>query len=543
MEEILKQIATYARGMWKYRWPALAVAWVVTAVGVIYVLRLPDVYQASARVHVDTQSILRPLMQGLAIQPNVQQQVALVSRTLISRPNVEKLVRMADLDLGVTTKAEQEQLITDLMKDLRISSAGRGAGNQPSNLYNLSYQSEDRDKAQRVLEALVSIFVESSLGATRRDQASARAFLDQQIREHEQHMAEAEARLREFQLSHIDRQLAEGSVGAGSAASRVQALAQQVDQTRMQLREAENARDSAKAQMEALTKGNGAAAADGQPAMPDPASIPVATPEIDARIAALTRALDEMLLRYTEQHPDVAQTRRLIKDLEEQKALEVARLREQMLASPSSAAAGGDSAFYSPFQQQMGQMVASAEVQVASLRARVGELTARYNQAVAELRTSPEIEAQAAQLRRDYDKAKGNYEAFVKRRETADLSGELEVAPGMAEFRLIEPPRVGPKPVAPNRLAMLPVSLMAGIGIALFLAFAASQLRPVFHDGSELRTKTQLPLIGVVSAVVSDVSRRRQRMELVSFWSASGSLILLFMAGMAVMAWMANQAV
>jgi polysaccharide chain length determinant protein (PEP-CTERM system associated) len=357
-------------------------------------------------------------------------------------------------------------------------------------------------------------------------------------------MAEAEARLREFQLSHLDRQLAEGVVGAGGAASRVQALSQQIDQTRMQLREAENARDSAKAQMEALAKGNGAPAsgAEGQPGVPDPSSIPVSTPEIDARIAAIERGLDELLLRYTEQHPDVVRARRLIKDLEEQKALEVARLREQMIASPGSAS-GDPTASYSPFQQQMGHMVASAEVQVASLRARVGELTTRYNQAVAELRSSPEIEAQAAQLRRDYDKARGNYQAFVQRREKAELSGELEVAPGMAEFRLIEPPRVGPKPVAPNRLVLLPVALLAGIGAALFLAFVASQLRPVFHDGSELRSKTQLPLIGIVSAVVSDVSRRRHRMELVSFWSASGSLLLLFMAGMAVVAWMANQTV
>ncbi|NWG74200.1 MAG: chain length-determining protein [Rubrivivax sp.] len=543
MEEILKLVATYARGMWKYRWPALAVAWVVTAAGAIYVFRMPDVYEGRARVHVDTQSILRPLMAGMAIQPNVQQQVALVSRTLISRPNVEKLVRMADLDLGITTKAEQEQLISELMGDLRIASAGR-SGNSPSNLYNLSYRSDDRDKAQRVLEALVSIFVESSLGATRRDQASARAFLDQQIREHEQAMAEAEARLREFQLKHLDRKLEEGTVGAGGPASRVQALSQQIDQTRLQLREAENARDSAKAQMEALSKGNGASAsgADGQPAARDPSSIPVSTPEIDARIAAIKRGLDELLLRYTEQHPDVVRSRRLLKELEEQKALEVARLREEMLASPP-AAAGDPSASYSPFQQQMGQMVASAEVQVASLRARLGELTTRYNQAVAELRGSPEIEAQGAQLRRDYDKAKRNYEAFVARREKADLSGELEVAPGMAEFRLIEPPRVDPKPVAPNRLALLPVALLAGVVAALVLAFLASQLRPVFHDGSELRAKTQLPLIGIVSAVVSDASRRRHRMELVSFWSASGSLLLLFMAGMAVMAWMANQTV
>ena len=70
-------------------------------VGVAVVFRIPESYEASARVYVDTQSLLRPLMAGLAIQPNLDQQVALMSRTLISRPNVEKLVRMADLDLRV----------------------------------------------------------------------------------------------------------------------------------------------------------------------------------------------------------------------------------------------------------------------------------------------------------------------------------------------------------------------------------------------------------------------------------------------------------
>ena len=71
-------------------------------------MRMPDLYEASARIYVDTQSVLKPLMQGLAVQPNVDQQVMILSRTLISRPNVEKLVRMADLDLDAKTKADQD---------------------------------------------------------------------------------------------------------------------------------------------------------------------------------------------------------------------------------------------------------------------------------------------------------------------------------------------------------------------------------------------------------------------------------------------------
>src|SRR5665647_2496408 len=100
MDELISQIITAARGMWKHRWLGLLVAWVVTAIGTFVVLSVPDKYEASARIYVDTQSILKPLMSGLAVQPNVQQQVMMLSRTLISRPNIEKLVRMADLDLN-----------------------------------------------------------------------------------------------------------------------------------------------------------------------------------------------------------------------------------------------------------------------------------------------------------------------------------------------------------------------------------------------------------------------------------------------------------
>ncbi len=79
----------------------MALAWIVGVVAGLVIYQMPDKYESSARVYVDTQLVLRPLMAGLAVQPNIDQQIAMLSRTLISRPNVEKLINMADLDLGV----------------------------------------------------------------------------------------------------------------------------------------------------------------------------------------------------------------------------------------------------------------------------------------------------------------------------------------------------------------------------------------------------------------------------------------------------------
>ena len=124
MQEPIRQLLATLRGMWKFRWPSVVVAWVVAAIGVVVVWRIPDQFEASARVYVDTDSILNPLMSGLAVQPNVDQQIGMLSRTLISRPNIEKLIRMADLDLKASSKAEQEELIEKLMKGIEIGTAG-----------------------------------------------------------------------------------------------------------------------------------------------------------------------------------------------------------------------------------------------------------------------------------------------------------------------------------------------------------------------------------------------------------------------------------
>ena len=105
MEEILRQSITILRATWKHRHLGMVVAWIVGAVAAGVILRIPNQFEASARIYVDTQSILRPLMSGLAVQPNIEQQIMMLSRTLISRPNLEKLIRMADLDLNIKNKA------------------------------------------------------------------------------------------------------------------------------------------------------------------------------------------------------------------------------------------------------------------------------------------------------------------------------------------------------------------------------------------------------------------------------------------------------
>lgn len=511
MEDLLRQVVTVLRSMWRHHWLGLVTAWLIALLGVGVVLRVPDKYEASARIFVDTQSILKPLMAGLAIQPNVDQQVAMLSRTLINRPNVEKLVRMADLDLGNPSKAASEERIEYLTKTLQIKSTGR------DNLYTLTFRDPEPEKAKRVVQALVSIFVESSLGDTRKDSDAAKKFISGQIKNYEEKLAEAENRLKEFRLRNVEAQLEDGK---GGVIGRVGEVTTQLGQARLELREAENAREALKRQILGENSAHNSQ---------DPLSS-VAMPELDGRIDALKRNLDNLLQKYTEQHPDVLGTRRAIKDLEEQKRREVMELRKAAASNPSLLLGNSSAA-----SQEIRKSLALVDTQVATLRVRVAEYESRYSKVKELMKTAPQLEAEFAQLNRDYNVHKKNYEDLVLRRESASLSGDLGSVAGVADFRLIDPPRVSPQPVAPNRLLLLPLVLLASLAAGLGACFVASQIRPVFMDAHSLREVTGLPVLGSVSLAEGHVNKIRESSAFKRFMFGLLALIGSFAVGMALL--------
>ena len=475
------------------------------------VLRIPDKYEASARIYVDTQSILKPLMSGLAIEPNVDQQIMVLSRTLISRPNIEKLVRMADLDLNIDSKQAQEALVDALMKDLTIKSTSR------DNLYTLAYSDAQPERAKRVVQSLVSIFVESSLGDKRKDTDSAIKFIDDQIQVYQKKLEEAENRLKEFKLKNIALQTGDGKDYFG----RISEISAALASSRLELREAENSRDALKRQL----LGEEPVLLLDTPEMTSAISIP----EIDGRIDVLKRNLDGLLQRFTEKHPDVIGTRRMINELEEQKRAEIATRQKVAPTSPASLTNNN------PVYQQLKVSLAESEATVASLTVRVAEYQARYDQLKDAVKMIPQIEAELTQLNRDYDVNKKNYESLVARRESATMSGEMDTSTATVDFRLIDPPRVAPQPVSPNRLLLLPLTLVLAIAAGLAIPFAASQIRPILFDARALRDLTGLPLLGTVSRKVEESLKLKMKKDLRRFSVAASSLFVAYGAGIGLL--------
>lgn len=504
MDDALRQVVSVLRGMWRRRWAGLCVAWLVGMLGGVILWRIPDRYEAFARVYVDTQSVLKPLLQGLTVEPNVDQQVTMLSRTLISRPNVIKLIEMARLDGDLKSR---DALVDDLISRLKIAGAGRD--NQES-IYTLTFWDKDPAKAKRVIESISKIFVESSRGQTQQNSLDAKAFIDDQIKIYEKKLEEAEDRLKEFRLRYVGLP----EVGRDLTGS-INDASNRLSEARLQLREAENARDSLKRQLTGEDV-----------VLSSPGSV---VPEIDARIDALKRNLDTLMQRYTEQHPDVVGAKRVLAQLEEQRRLDLLAQQGAPVRKPIT------SENANPVYQELKVSLARADANVATMQTRVAEFEARYRQLKDSARVMPEIQAELAKLNRDYDVNKRNYEALVGRRESAQISTEVGVAEGVAEFRIVEPPRVSNTPVSPNRKALLPVFLLASLGAGALASFWANRMSPVFFDDRVLREVTGLPVLGGVSFQSTVAGTRRDRIKLLGFIAGVASLIAVYGAGMVLL--------
>jgi len=505
MQEIIAQLLGHVRSTWRYRWYAVMVAGPLCLAGWIMVQTLPDQYEASARVYLDTQSLLRPLMRGLAVDSNVGSQVDFMTKTLLSRPNMEKVARMTDLDLKAKTPDQMNELLDRLNGKIKLEQVP-----QARDLYKIKYEDGNPQLAKKVVQALLTIFVESTLGESRKDTDVAQRFLDQQVKEYEARLVAAEDRLKEFKRRNIGRMPGEGR----DYFQNLQATVGDLEQARLQLREAEDRRKELQRQL-----------SDDEPA---PASSPAApgasvTPDLDARINALQERLDQILLNYTDQHPDVIAIKRTIEDLEKQK--------KAALAAQAKVGAGVQGG--SPYQSQLKLALSEADANVAALKSRVGAYQNRVEELKKLVNVLPEVEEQLKQLNRDYDVTKSNYESLLARRESANLSEQLGQTSESVKFRVVDPPYVPPAPSGPNRPLLTSGALVGGIVVGLIFALILAELNPSFDSRRALMEVTNLPVLGGVSMIWTDDQLRKKRLEMWGF-----SLIIVVLLGIysAVMA-------
>ncbi|MEP6878964.1 MAG: XrtA system polysaccharide chain length determinant, partial [Nitrosospira sp.] len=425
----------------------------------------------------------------------------------ISRPNVERVVRMVDLDIKAQDVKDQEKLVKGLMDNIKLGTTGR------DNLFTIHYNNQNPRLAKDVVQSLLTIFVEGGLGDQKQGSSSAIRFIDEQIQSYEEKLIVGENNLKAFKQKNIGLMPQQGSDYYGQLSLAVEDL----NKTKLELREAEQARDAIKRQ---ITGDEPVLMVD----QSDSASS-IVNVELDSRIEILNKNLDTLRLNFTELHPDIISAKRLIAQLEERK-------KEEAKLVKHSADPGKN---YSPMLQQLNVALAEAEADVASMRARVEEYTSRYDRLKSLSNAVPQVEAELTQLNRDYQVNKSNYEKLLERRESAKISGELGSAADLMSFRIIDPPTVSDVPVGPDRTKLFSIVFLGSLLVGIGIAFVISQIRPTFHSQASLREITGRPILGSIPMIWTNQEKIKRKKRLYAFGLSLLSLLGLYGALMVKM--------
>jgi len=501
LQQTLIQILDYVKGVWIKKRYVIVFSWLICPIGFLYVASLPDVYSSKAQVFVDTRSVLQPLLRGLAIQTNPDQEIQMMAKTLLSRSNVEKIARESDLDITTSTDAEFEVLVTGLADEIQLSSTGR------DNIYNISFSNESPSVAQRVVQETLDLFVEGALGNNRKDTDTAGRFLDEQISEYESRLTEAEQRLANFKRQYNDILPL-----AGTYYSSLQNLNNELESTRLQIKQTQQQTDSLNKQISNAKRNDSFGVTNQEE--------PTLRTRYDDRIRSLEEELDRLTLRFTDAHPDVVETRALLSSLEQSREKEI----EAFLSNEED----GNNAPLSELNREIKLEASRLESQIASLRVKETDLQRKISELESKVDLIPQIEAESSALNRDYDVTKRKYEELLSRKESADLSRRADVSAEDLQFRIIEPPLLPKRPSGPNRLIFYTAVLILGFGSGIGIAFLISQLNPILIRPKQLLNVSDYPIWGTVTHLNIEQINKTNRNRLLVFLLSSGTILTMY---------------
>lgn len=511
MNELYQQLISMLYGVWRKRIVAISTAWVVCVVGWVFVAQIPNKYGSEARIHVDAETFLKPLLGRLAVQNNIYNQVAMMRQTLISRPNIEKVIRMTDQDLRINGDEEMEKKITDIMEDITINI-------QAANLFTISYSNEDPVIAKRVVQSLINIFMEDNLGQNRKDLTSAVRFIEDQIREYEELLQISEQRTTEFRQRNL------AFLGNKSYFEKLQDSIAGVTTVKQQLLEFRDRKKQLEENLKTIpglipSRGMGPALGvnnNGQ-----------GMAALQGRINLMIGRLDEFYARgYKDQHPDVRIILQQMAGLSTQLEKEQAIFNNALENNDTKVLTATGGVMPNPVYDQLSIKIYDLDGEIASLQARLRNRESETNRLKKMALRNPEVEAEFVRLTRDYNVLKSNYEKMLAKREAAKISSNLETNTDRVRFKVIDPPQEAREPDSPNRILLVIGVLVVGLGSGVFVAFILSQMHATFSTEQNLREAYSFPVLGCISILASAEELQQRKKRLVMFSIMMGGLLV-----------------
>ena len=475
--ELVDEIKSLLLGSWRFRWLAISLAWIFCVVSWLVIFNMTDIYKASTRLYIDTEASLKPLLQGLAIHPELLDEVTVMVRSITSRPSLEKIATRSGLATQDQSATKKAKLLNRLRENITIKFNSRR-----NQILEISFEDANPDLAKSIVTNAVDLFIVGVQGTDWSDTQAAQSFIEMKVKEYEQLLTEAELRLADFKKRNIGQMPGE----QGGYYQRLASESAKLAKLESDLKLAAQKRDVLQSQIAGEMPILQNATIDSQ------------------QVKKLEAELIELRLRYTDSHPDIVRIEAVLESLR-------AGLVKQQPNTISPDIALDMNPVYQELKIQLGQV----ELEIARLSTEREDQKQLVDTLSEKIDVLPEIEAELTRLNRTYNTNKVQYDTLLTRLETARLSEAAEKSAPSITFHVIDPPTVSSSPVRPNRVLLATLAFFLAIACGVAPAIFRSSAEPVFYSSSKLERQYGVPVLGAITW-------RRSPAEIVQAWKNGG---------------------
>jgi protein tyrosine kinase modulator len=441
----------------------------------------PEQYRSEALILVEQQKVPE-----LYVTPNVvtdlQDRLQTMTQQILSRTRLQKLIEQSNLYPDVRQRMNIDEIVDKMRADIRIELVQAPRRQDELTAFRIYFLYGSAKVAQQITNELTSLFIDENLEARGQQSVSTTTFLENQLEQARQDLAQQEQSLREYKIRFIGELPEQKQTMLQMLGS----LQSQLDANTAAIEQAEQQRiylESMRTEYQAMQESHGGANGN---AVPSPIAV------ADAAIRDLQKQLTDLEAKYTSRHPDVDKVRDQIAGWEQSRKL----LEQNPDSAPSAeASAVTIPSTETPAVAEVESRLKATQAEIENYQSEAKHLRERMADLQSRLNLTPLREQQLAEVNRNYENSRQNYQSLLQKKLQSELATNLEKRQQGEQFRIIDPPNLPLKPTEPNRLEILTIGWALGLCLGLGVTALLETTDETVHNERNLLESVQVPVL------------------------------------------------
>lgn len=441
--------------------------------GVLVAFLAPAVYRSTATILIEEQEI-PPEFVTVTVTSFAEQRIQQINQRIMSFPRLMEIIQRMGLYPELKDRLTSEEIVEQMRKDTELKPVSAemidrrtGRPSSATIAFTLSYQGSKPEKVLEVTNVLASLFLEENLRARTRQAAETTEFLEAETERVKQELSEIEARIAAFKKAHINALPELLQMNLQTLAN----LERGIETANGQLRTQRERESYLQAQLAGV-----------RPYLEkeDEVSSKKRLEDLNVQLVALRQ-------RFSDEHPDVKKIRAEIADL------------EKRLENIQGRGARGEPD--NPAWITLSAQLAAVRAEIQGLIRHLEKLKIEANEYRARIAATPKVEEEYNGLLAVRSTTQAKASDLMRKLMEARVSHGLEKEQRGERFILVDPPRLPEKPHKPNRLAIVLIAIVFGIGAGVGFAALREFYDDSVHSVEQLAAATRYPVLAVIPRI------------------------------------------